>query len=88
MVIPAVSDPIDIINGLTPPGEMGNDLPDWLKYVLLAIGLLIALPVLYWILKIVVWLIQIIFKGIASIFRGIGKSAKKRNEKKNKRKNE
>lgn len=88
MVIPAVSDPIDIINGLTPPGDMGNNLPDWLKYVLLAIGLLIALPVLYWILKIVVWLIQIIFKGIASVFRGIGKSAKKRNEKKNKRKNE
>lgn len=88
MVIPAVSDPIDIINDLTPPTDTGDGLPDWLKYVFLAIGLIIALPVLYWIFKIVVWLIQIIFKGIASVFRGISRSAKKRNEKKNKRKNE
>lgn len=88
-VIPAVSDPIDIVNDGTPPINMGDKLPDWLKYVLLAIGLLIAMPVLYWLIKLIALLVQLVLKGIASIFKGIGNSVNKRKEKKkNKRKNE
>ena len=85
-VIPVVSDPIDIVNDLTSPTDMGDDFPDWLKYLLLGIGLLVALPVLYWLVKFAVWLVVLLLKGIASVFRGIGNAAKKR--KKNERKNE
>ena len=88
-VIPAVSDPIDIVNDGTPPINMGDKLPDWLKYALFAIGLLIAMPVLYWLIKLIAWLVQLILKGIVSIFKGIGKSVNKRKEKRrSKRKNE
>ena len=85
-VIPVVSDPIDIVNDLTSPADMGDNFPDWLKYLLLGIGLLVALPVLYWLVKFAVWLVVLLLKGIASVFRGIGNAAKKR--KKNERKNE
>ena len=88
-VIPAVSDPIDIVNDITSPTDMGDKLPDWLKYLLLAIGILIALPVLYWLVKFVVWLVSLIFKGIGAIFKGISNAARNRKEKKkNQRKNE
>ncbi len=88
-VIPAVSDPIDIVNDGTPPINIGDKLPDWLKYALFAIGLLIAMPVLYWLIKLIAWLVQLILKGIVSIFKGIGKSVNKRKEKRrSKRKNE
>ena len=88
-VIPAVSDPIDIVNDITSPTDMGDKLPDWLKYLLLAICILIALPVLYWLVKFIVWLLSLIFKGIGAIFKGIGNAAKNRKEeKKNQRKNE
>ena len=85
-VIPVVSDPIDVVNDLTSPADMGDNFPDWLKYLLLGIGLLVALPVLYWLVKFAVWLVVLLLKGIASVFRGIGNAAKKR--KKNERKNE
>ena len=88
-VIPAVSDPIDIVNDITSPTDMGDKLPDWLKYLLLAIGILIALPMLYWLVKFAVWLVSLIFKGIGAIFKGISNAAKDRKEKKkNQRKNE
>ena len=88
-VIPVVSDPIDIVNDITSPTDMGDKLPDWLKYLLLAIGILIALPVLYWLVKFAVWLVSLIFKGIGAIFKGISNAAKNRKEKKkNQRKNE
>ena len=74
------------MNDLTSPTDMGDDFPDWLKYLLLGIGLLIALPVLYWLVKFAVWLASLLLKGLASVFRGIGNAAKKR--KKNERKNE
>ena len=81
-VIPAVSDPIDIYSDSNVPKVENPGLPDWLKYLLLGIGLLVALPVLYWLVKFVVWFLQFTFKGIASVFRGIGNAAKKRKEKK------
>lgn len=88
-VIPAVSDPIDIVNDGTPPTNMGDGMPNWLKYLLFAIGLLIMIPVLYWLIKLIAWLVQLVLKGIASILKGIGNSVNKRKEKKrNKRKNE
>ena len=51
-----------------------------------AMQLLVALPVLYWLVKFAVWLVTLLLKGIGSVFRGIGNAAKKR--KKNERKNE
>ena len=85
-VIPAVSDPIDIYSDSNVPKVENPSLPDWLKYLLLGIGLLVALPVLYWLVKFAVWLVSLLLKGMASVFRGIGNAAKKR--KKNERKNE
>ena len=88
-VIPAVSDPIDIYSDSNVPKVENPGLPDWLKYLLLGIGLLVALPVLYWLVKFAVWLVTLLLKGIASVFRGIGNAAKKRKEKKqNEQKNE
>lgn len=87
-VIPAVSDPIDIVNDLTAPTDMGDGLPAWLEYLFLAIALLIALPLLYWLVRLVLWLVSCVLKGIGSILKGISRSIRKRKEKKNKRKNE
>ena len=77
-----MSDPIDIYSDSNVPKVENPGLPDWLKYLLLGIGLLIVLPVLYWLVKFVVWLVVFLLKGIASVFRGIGNAAKKRKEKK------
>jgi len=80
-VIPAVSDPIDIVNAITPPVDMGDDLPQWLKVlfgVLLLIVLLVILgPILPYIVKAVVWIIMLPFKAIAAIVNAVKKSAGK-----------
>ena len=86
-VIPAVSDPIDIINDGTPPADMGKDGFNWLKYLIMAIGLLIiliiAMPILPWLAKGIVWIISLPFKAVAALCKGISSSAKKRRKKKN-----
>lgn len=80
-VIPAVSDPIDIINSITPPVDMGDDW-DWLKWLfaILAIIVLfiILMPILPYIIKAVVWIVMLPFKAIAALFKGIKKAAKKK----------
>ena len=59
-VIPVVSDPIDIVNDLTSPTDMGDD----------------GLNILPYIAKGIVWLVCLPFKAIASLCKGIGKAAK------------
>lgn len=76
-VIPAVSSPIDIVNGISaPPASF-----EWWKLVLMIIGFLLGIlllaPILPYIIKAVIWVISLPFKAIA----GIVKSVKKQNEK-------
>lgn len=66
-VIPAVSNPIDIINGFTsPPKEF-----DWVKFAvfiaLLIIALILLAPLLPHVLKFIAWLLCLPFKGIAKL---------------------
>lgn len=73
-VIPVVSNPIDIVNDITPPVQVDDGL-DWLK-ILLAVVLLILLvvllaPILPYILKAIVWVISLPFKAISAIIKAI-----------------
>lgn len=80
-VIPAVSSPIDIVNSITPPVDMGDDW-DWLKWVLAVLALIVLLvifmPILPYIIKAVVWVIMLPFKGIAALVNAIKKAATKK----------
>lgn len=79
-VIPAVSDPIDIVNDLTSPTDMGDDGLGILGIILLILGVIVVLvvlmPVLPYIAKGIVWLVCLPFKAIAKLCKGIGKAAK------------
>lgn len=78
-VIPAVSDPIDIVNAITPPVDMDDD--DWWKIILAVLGLIILLillwPILPYIIKAVIWVICLPFKAIAAIVRAVKKKKPK-----------
>mgnify|MGYP001851894683 FL=1 len=91
-VIPAVSDPIDIVNDLTAPTDMGNDGLDILALVLLMIVLIVLLVALMSILpfigKGIVWLVCLPFRALGALFRFVGKAKQKRRERKNEQKNE
>lgn len=76
-VIPAVSSPIDVVNAITPPVQMPDDTPWWVK--LLSVLLVILLLVL------TVKLLTFIFKKISQD-RKIKKTVEKHSEKKEKRK--
>lgn len=76
-VIPAVSSPIDVVNAITPPVQMPDDTPWWVK--LLSVLLVILLLVL------TVKLFAFIFKKISQD-RKIKKAVEKHSEKKEKRK--
>ena len=76
-VIPAVSSPIDVVNAITPPVQMPDDTPWWIK--LLSVLLVILLLVL------TVKLFTFIFKKISQD-RKIKKTVKKHSEKKEKSK--
>ena len=81
-VIPAVSDPIDVVNDGTPPSDLDKGLPDWLKYLFMVLGIIVLLvilmPILPYIIKAVVWVIMLPFKLIAAIVKGIQKAVKKK----------
>lgn len=86
-VIPAVSSPIDIINGLTPPLTGSDKLPWWL---ILIIGLLLLLiiavvcaPILPHIVTFACKVIALPFKVLGVVFKGIGKAVHNAKEKKN-----
>lgn len=91
-VIPAVSDPIDIVNDLTSPTDMGNDGLDILALIVLMLVLIILLvvlmPILPFIGKGMVWLVCLPFRALGALFRFVGKAKQKRRERKNERKNE
>lgn len=76
-VIPTVSSPIDVVNAITPPVQMPDDTPWWVK--LLSVLLVILLLVL------IVKLLTFIFKKISQD-RKIKKTVEKHSEKKEKRK--
>lgn len=79
-VIGAVSNPIDVINGLTPPDDLGED-ESWWKRVLMIIALLVVLAIfapvllpfltsiLQGVLKLVLSIVKIPFNVLGSIFR-------------------
>ena len=81
-VIPVVSDPIDIVNDLTSPTDMGDDGLNILALIalilILIVVLVVLMPVLPYIAKGVVWLVCLPFKAIAKLCKGIGKAAKER----------
>lgn len=91
-VIPAVSDPIDIVNDLTSPTDMGDDGLGILGIILLILGVIVVLvvlmPILPYIAKGVVWLVCLPFKAIAKLCKSISNSAKKREERKREKQNE
>ena len=66
-VIPAVSNPIDIVNGFTPPDtekDIGKSLLSIILLIILLVLLIICLP---WILKVVWFLISTPFKALANL---------------------
>ena len=66
-VIPAVSNPVDIVSGFTPP-DSGLDLGKTLLSIVLLLVLLILLIIcLPWILKVVWFLISTPFKALANL---------------------
>lgn len=85
-VIPVVSSPIDVVNGITPPVNMPDGLAWWqiLLIVLAVILVLILLApllstiiafvikIVWWILKGVWWLLSAPFKGIAKLIKKRG----------------
>lgn len=81
-VIPVVSDPIDIVNDLTSPTDMGDDGLNILALIalilILIVVLVVLMPVLPYIAKGIVWLVCLPFKAIASLCKGIGKAVKER----------
>jgi hypothetical protein len=73
-VIPVVSSPIDVVNGITPPVDMGDDTAWWeilLGIILLIVLLIILMPVLPYIIKFVFWIICLPFKCIGAIIKAV-----------------
>ena len=71
-VIPVVSNPMDIVNDITPPADVDED-NDWWKIVL-AIVLLIVIvvvfvPILSRLILLVLWLITLPFKAITALIK-------------------
>ena len=77
-VIPAVSRPIDMINGLTPPNDLGNDCNHKLivGVLLLLLLVIILAPLLPYLVRAVIWVISLPFKAIAAIVKAIQKNKK------------
>lgn len=77
-VIPAVSSPIDMINGLTPPNDLGNDCNHKLivGVLLLLLLVIILAPLLPYLVRAVIWVISLPFKAIAAIVKAIQKNKK------------
>ena len=73
-VIPVVSSPMDIVNAITPPVQMPDEIPWWqilLAIVLIVLLIIILFPILPYILKFLFWLICLPFRAIAALFKGI-----------------
>ena len=80
-VIPVVSDPLDIINGVDPSPDLKNDnTPDWVYLLVVGLLLILGLVALVFLglfvgpaLKIIWKVIWLPFKLIGALFKGIGK---------------
>lgn len=75
-VIPVVSSPIDIVNGITPPVELPDDGTMWkIIFAILALLLLciILAPVLPLIFQAIIWIICLPFKLIAKLLKPLFK---------------
>lgn len=57
VVIPAVSNPMDIVNGLEPPAEEFQWWKIWLAVIMLVLLVVILIPVLPYIVQFVMWFI-------------------------------
>lgn len=82
-VIPVVSSPMDIVNAITPPVQMPDEIPWWqilLAIVLIILLLIVLFPVLPYIIKFLFWLICLPFKAISALFKGIDNRRKKKAE--------
>lgn len=73
-VIPVVSSPIDVVNDITPPVNVDDDL-DWLKIILAVIMLILLIiilwPIMPYVVKAIVWIITLPFKAISAIIKAI-----------------
>lgn len=82
-VIPAVSSPVDIINGFNPPPSG----VDWWKLVLMVIALILfavlLAPVLPYVLKALIWVVALPFKAIGKIIKKFESYHHVRNDKTN-----
>lgn len=82
-VIPVVSSPIDIIDGITPPVQLGDDT--WkliLAIILLLLLVMILWPILPFIIRVLIWIVCLPFKAIAAIVKACKKSKERRKENK------
>ncbi len=83
-VIAAVSNPIDIVNGITTPTNLSSEdgWPEWLKWTVGVVALILAIillwPILPLIIKAVVWVVTLPFKLIAAIVKALKKPKEKR----------
>ena len=87
-VIPVVSNPLDIINGVEPPPDLGannNDTPDWVYWLVGGLLLVVGIVALVFLgiyggpaLKIIWKVICLPFKLIGALFKGIGKLFKRK----------
>ena len=71
-VIPVVSNPIDVVNGITPPVDLDDELEWWkilIGVILLILLIMLLFPILPYLIKAVLWIISLPFKFIAWICR-------------------
>lgn len=83
-VIPVVSNPIDVVNAITPPVQMPGEMEWWeilLAVLLLILFIVILFPILPWIIRCLFWIISLPFKAIAALIRSIRSAVKKRKNK-------
>lgn len=73
-VIPVVSNPIDIVDGITSPVDLDEETDWWkilLGVILLVILLIILAPILPYIIRGILWLILLPFRIVGAIFKAI-----------------
>jgi hypothetical protein len=79
-VIPVVSNPIDIVNALTPPLVFAPELPDWMRWLMLAVLIVLVLILLIYagpVFNVIAKIIGFIFKIVLYPFKLLGKALKK-----------
>ncbi len=78
-VIPVVSSPIDIVNDVTPPVNMPDEMPWWkiaLALILVVLLLVLLAPVLPYIIQGIGWVVMLPVKAVKAIKNGKNKQPK------------